>query len=85
MRRQQTKQREAWRRRREQYLRESGRHADLIKEDYASADSTENWIVVVGGRPRGSLERNPGMRLLLVKERRLDLGGSEQECSGPAA
>ena len=74
MRRQQTKQCEAWRRRREQYLRESGRHVDLIKEGYASADSTENWIVVVGGRPRGSLERNPGMRLLLVKERRLDLG-----------
>ena len=85
MRRQQTKQCEAWRRRREQYLRESGRHADFIKEGYAAADSTENWIVVVGGRPRGSLERNPGMRLLLVKERRLDLGGSEQQSSGPAA
>ena len=74
MRRQQTKQCEAWRRRREQYLRESGRHADLIKEGYGAAGSTENWIVVVGGRPRGSLARNPGMRLLLVKERRLDLG-----------
>ena len=74
MRRQQTKQCGAWRRRREQYLRESGRQVGLIKEGYASADSTKSWIVVVGGRPRGSLERNPGMRLLLVKERRLDLG-----------
>jgi len=79
MRRQQTKQREAWRRRREQYLRESGRQVDLIQEGYASADSTENWIVVVGGRPRGSLERNPGMRLLLVKERCLDLGARSRK------
>ena len=74
MRRQQTKQCGAWRRRREQYLRESGRQVDLIKEGYASADSTKSWIVVVGGRPRSSLERNRAMRLLLVKERRLDLG-----------
>jgi hypothetical protein len=79
MRRQRTKQCEAWRRRREQYLRESGRQVDLIKEGYASADSTKSWIVVVGGRPRGSLERNPGMRLLLVKERRLDLGSRSKK------
>lgn len=61
------KQSEAWRCRREQYLRESGRHADLIKEGYASPDSTTNWIVTVGGRAGASMERNPGMRLLLVK------------------
>ena len=42
MRRQRTKQCEAWRRRREQYLRESGRHVELIKEGYASADSTNS-------------------------------------------
>ena len=63
----QMKQSEAWRCRREQYLRESGRHADLIKEGYASPDPTTNWIVSVGGRAGASMERNPGMRLLLVK------------------
>ena len=67
MRRQQTKQYEAWRCRREQYLRESGRHVDLIKEGYASPNSTTNWIVTVGGRAGTLLERNPGMRLFLVK------------------
>lgn len=67
MRRQQTKQYEAWRCRREQYLRESGRQVDLIKEGYASPDSTTSWIVTVGGRAGAAMERNPGMRLLLVK------------------
>ena len=36
MRTQKPKQYEAWRCRREQYLRESGRHVELIKEGYAS-------------------------------------------------
>lgn len=67
MRRVQTKQSEAWRCRREQYLRESGRHADLIKEGYASPDPTTHWIVSVGGRAGASMERKPGMRLILVK------------------
>ena len=67
MRRVQTKQSEAWRCRRELYLWESGRHADLIKEGYASPDPTTNWIVTVGGRAGASMERNPRMRLLLVK------------------
>ena len=66
MRRQRTKQCEAWRRRREQYLRESGRPVELIKEGYASADST-NWTVIVGGRARsfgsGSRDKTvPGER-----------------------
>ena len=65
--RRQTKQSESWRGRREQYLRESGRHVDLIKEGYASPDPTTNWIVTVGGRAGASMERNPGMKLLLVK------------------
>jgi len=64
---QQTRQGEDWRCRREQYLRESGRHAELIKEGYASTDSTTNWIVIVGGRAGGLLERNSGMRLFRVK------------------
>jgi len=67
MRRQRTKQCEAWRRRREQYLRESGRNVELIKEGYASADST-NWTVIVGGRARCPSDRDRGTRLFLVKE-----------------
>jgi hypothetical protein len=67
MRRQQTEQCAAWRCRREQYLRESGRHVDLIREGYASADDTTNWTVVVGGRALGALKRVPGTRLFLVK------------------
>ena len=67
MRRQRTKQYEAWRRRREHYLLESGRHLDLMKEGYASPDATTNWIVTAGGRAGTSLERNPGMKLFLVK------------------
>jgi hypothetical protein len=67
MRRQQAKQREAWRCRREQYLRESGRHVELIKEGYASADPATNWIVVVGRGAGSVLDRNPEMRPFLVK------------------
>jgi hypothetical protein len=74
MRRQQAKQCEAWRCRREQYLRESGRHVELIKEGYASAECTTNWTVVIEGRAGSPLERNPGMRLFLVKERDLHVG-----------
>ena len=67
MRRLQTKQYEAWRRRREQYLRESGRYVDLIREGYASADDGTNWTVVVGGRSRGPLQSELGTRLFQVK------------------
>ena len=63
----QTKQCEAWRCRREQYLRESGRHVDLIREGYAAADEATNWTVVVGGRGGGCLQRELGTRLFQVK------------------
>jgi hypothetical protein len=56
MRRLRTKQYEAWRCRREQYFRESGRHVDLIREGYASPGDATNWTVVVGGRGRGPLQ-----------------------------
>jgi hypothetical protein len=69
MRTQQPKQYETWRCRREQYLRESGRHVELIKEGYASADSATEWTVVVGGRGCGHLEPGPGARLFLVTGR----------------
>lgn len=86
MRRQQAKQCEAWRCRREQYLRESGRHVELIKEGYASAECTTNWTVVIGGRAGSSpLERNAGMRLFLVKERDLNVGARCKESSGQPA
>ena len=84
MRRLQTKKYEAWRCRREQYLRESGRHVDLIREGYAAADEATNWTVVVGGRGRGPLRRELGTRLFLVKPS-LDHRGRCKESSAPAA
>ena len=75
MRRLQTKQGEDWRCRREQYLRESGRHVDLIREGYASAD--------VGGRGRGPLQRELGTRLFQVKPS-LDHRARCKESSAPA-
>jgi hypothetical protein len=64
---QQMKWSESWRCRREQYLRESGRHAELIKEGYASANSTTDWIVIIGGRTGDLLKGQSGMRLFPVK------------------
>jgi hypothetical protein len=83
MRRLQTKQCEAWRCRRERYLRESGRHVDLIKEGYASADETTNWTMVVGGCGRGPLKRNLKTGLFLVKPG-LDHRDQCKESSVPA-
>ncbi len=83
MRRQQTKQCAAWRRRREQYLRESGRHVDLIREGYASEDDTTNWIVLAGGRGRGPMQREQGTRLFQVKPS-LDHRARCKESSAPA-
>jgi hypothetical protein len=40
----------AWRRRREEYLRSSGRRADLVKEGYEAAGSMTSWTVIVGDR-----------------------------------
>jgi hypothetical protein len=84
MQRLQTKQHEAWRCRREQYLRDSGRHDDLIREGYASPDDAPNWTVVVGGRGRGTFHREPGTRLFLVKPS-LDHRARCKESSAPAA
>jgi hypothetical protein len=83
MRRLQAKQCAAWRCRREQYLRESGRHVDLIREGYAADDAT-NWTVVVGGRGRGPSQRELGTRLFLVKPS-LDHRARCKEGSAPAA
>ncbi len=65
---QEPKQREDWRRRREKYLRESGRHVELMKEGYACGDSSNEWAVIVGRSERGALERHAlGARLFLVR------------------
>jgi len=65
---QEPKQREDWRRRREKYLRESGRHVELIKEGYEHADSSNGWAVIVGRGERGALERHArGARLFRVR------------------
>ena len=65
---QEPKQSEDWRRRREKYLRESGRHVELIKEGYEHADSSNGWAVIVGRGERGALERHArGARLFRVR------------------
>ena len=84
MRRLQTKQGEDWRCRREQYLRESGRQVDLIREGYASRDDATNWTVVVGGRGHGPLQRELATRLFLVKPS-LDHRARCDESTVPAA
>jgi hypothetical protein len=84
MRRLQTNQYEAWRCRREQYLRESGRHVDLIREGYAAGDDATNWTVVAGGRGREPLKRELGIRLFLVKPS-LDQGAQCKQSNAPAA
>lgn len=57
----------AWERRREEYLRESGRHTDLIKEGYARSESSTDWIVVVGDRKPNYQEGHPRSGLFLVR------------------
>ena len=65
---QEPKQREDWRRRREKYLRESGRHVELMKEGYEGADSSNDWAVIVGRGERWALERHArGARLFVVR------------------
>lgn len=63
---QQPKQRDAWRRRREQYLRDSGRHIELIREGYASGHPAKDWAVIAGRGERTALEREVAARLFLV-------------------
>ena len=46
-----------WQRRREEYLRASGRYGDLIKEGYLSDEAGARWSVVEGGRKVRRCER----------------------------
>jgi len=63
----QPKQRAApWRWRREEYLRASGRRANLVKEGY-EPERVKGWSVITGGRSGSPPKSNSGVRLLLVK------------------
>ncbi len=58
-----------WRERREAYLRESGRTADLFREGFIKGA----FVVIEGGRPRRKGRRKPvALRLIGVH----DIGGS---------
>ena len=61
-----------WQRRREEYLRTSGRHADLIKEGYAPVESSTDWVVVVGHRKGSSKGNGAKSELFLVKGPRVE-------------
>ena len=56
-----------WQRRREEYLRTSGRHADLIREGYVPVESPTDWIVVPGDRKSSSKGNGAKGELFLVK------------------
>jgi hypothetical protein len=56
----------AWQHRREEYLRESGRHIDLINEGYKGCVLSTDWIVVVGHRKSHCQESCPTRKLVLV-------------------
>ena len=50
------------------YLRESGRHIELMKEGYECGDSSKDWAVIVGRSDRADLDRHaPGARLFVVR------------------
>jgi len=55
-----------WQHRREEYLRASGRHIDLIKEGYARSESSTDWVVVVGHRKPNYPGNHPRGKLFLV-------------------
>ena len=40
----------AWRSRREEYLRASGRQSDLVREGFEPAASAVSWALIAGGR-----------------------------------
>lgn len=58
----------AWRARREEYLRASGRQAELAKEGFEPQLSTGSWAVIAGGRPTRLAKPNPSAALVLMKK-----------------
>jgi len=59
---------EAWRSRREEYLRASGRQSDLVKESLEREPSTASWAVIAGGRPSRLVKPNLSAGLFLMKK-----------------
>lgn len=57
----------AWQCRREEYLRVSGRHDDLIKEGYVEAPADGKWGLIPGGRPKCQPKENRPIGLFVVK------------------
>ena len=58
----------AWRSRREEYLRASGRQSDLVREGFEPAASSANWAAVIaGGRRTQHTKPNRKAGLFLVK------------------
>lgn len=57
----------AWRSRREEYLRASGRQSDLVNEGFEPALPTASWAVIAGGRTSRFPEASPGPGPLLLK------------------
>jgi len=45
----------SWRQRREEYLRSSGRYAELVSEGYESARPAAMWMLIEGGVAAGSV------------------------------
>ena len=62
-----TKQTAAWRSRREEYLRASGRQCDLVREGFEPAASAASWAVIAGGRSSHLPKPIPRTALFLVR------------------
>jgi hypothetical protein len=63
-----TKRTAAWRSRREEYLRASGRQSDLVREGFEQAASAASLAVITGGRSTHLPKPIPRAGLFLVKE-----------------
>lgn len=58
----------SWQCRREEYLRASGRHADLVKEGYVDAGSDGKWRLITGGRRGPSPTKSRRFEPFIVKQ-----------------
>jgi hypothetical protein len=58
----------AWRARREEYLRASGRRSDLVREGFEPGTNGANWSVIRGGRASTCPNHDSSTRLVVVTE-----------------
>jgi len=58
----------SWRQRREEYLRSSERHSDLVREGYEPARPAATWTLIEGGRGSRLPNGPTSPRLQVVKE-----------------